>query len=204
MYNVNISTGGIAGSAGSLVFDLSIEAPPSANHVEIGSFVAPGSVAGLPTTQGGLVAGDLVLPPFNVGFFTEIEGGSFFNELSVNFTHFGSNISFQLHLPEFAPAPGNLPDEFALFLLNPSGLPLFSTSDPTGADALFIIDITGAPGGRLTAFSPTTVNGQNINVVAPAPTNNPIPEPVTSLLVGTGLAAIGLRRRRLSKRSKAR
>jgi hypothetical protein len=63
----------IAGSAGSLVFDLSIEAPPSANHVEIGSFVAPGSVAGLPTTQGGLVAGDLVLPPFNVGSFTEIE-----------------------------------------------------------------------------------------------------------------------------------
>src|SRR5262249_18271132 len=94
IFNVNINTAGVVGLPGSLVFDLTIEAPPSPNHAEIVSFTAPGSTAGLPTTQGGLVEGDLVLPPFNTGAFTEIEGGSFFNELSVNFTSFGPSISF--------------------------------------------------------------------------------------------------------------
>ena len=47
------------------------------------------------------------------------------------------------------------PDEFALFLLGPDRQPLFSTSDPLGADALFVICVDGTSSGLLSVFEPT-------------------------------------------------
>jgi hypothetical protein len=194
---VTINTSAVAGTSGGLAFDLLVPSPPSSNFIEILNFTAPGSVATLPSTSGGLVEGDLILPPFNVGAMSEIEGGSFFNELVINFVKFGSSISFTLFTSNNNPIGGNPPDEFSLFLLDSAGLPLFPTSDPLGADALFTFDITAS--GTLKVFNPATVAGSSINVVVPGGVTA-VPEPTTIGLIATG-AAVAAFRRRLRRRT---
>src|SRR5262245_35009862 len=96
IYNVSINTLSISGQPGKVVFDWIVNSPPTVG-MEVVNFTATAPfVAGLPETQGGLVTGDAILPPFVPFAVTEIEGGSFFNELTVNFSQLGPGISFQV------------------------------------------------------------------------------------------------------------
>jgi len=56
---------------------------------------------------------------------------------------------------------GATPSAFALFMLDPiSAFPLLETSDPTGAHALFAVDITGAEFGDFRVFDPVGAPAQ--------------------------------------------
>jgi hypothetical protein len=194
--NVTINTSAIAGTAGEIAFDFTNNNPGDGNVVTILNFAAPSATLGLPTTQGGLVSGDLILG-LNPAPFTDIESSFFFNELNVTFTKFASTVTFTLQVSAIPPPMATPPAEFALFLLNSSGLPLFPTSDPSGVDALFTVDVTGAPAGVLNVFSPT-VSGPNnsLDITVPGGVSK-VPEPssVTLLLSGLGTLLAFNRRR---------
>jgi hypothetical protein len=103
---------------------------------------------------------------------------SFFIEELRDLT-FGSYLSFKVQLTENFSGSGFF-DQFSFFLLDPiTYLPLFGTSDPLGADALFAIDIDGNPGGASATFA------GSLSVGSP-----PVPDSgnVLALLLGaTGL-----------------
>lgn len=185
---VSINTSAINGTAGKLAFDFTNNNPGNGNHVQILNFAAPGATLGLPETQGGLVSGDLILG-LNPAPFTIIDSDFFFNELIVNFAHFSNSIAFQLDLSQIPPTGGAPPAEFALFMLDASGLPIFPTGDPSGADALFTFDVTGTPSGVLNFYDPTTLAPpNNINVTVPG--GAAIPEPSFVLLLAIALAGL--------------
>jgi hypothetical protein len=192
LLNVSINTSAINGSSGKLVFDLTVNAPGTGDHAIIENFSAPGATLGLPETLGGLVSGDLILG-LNPAPFTIIDGDFFFNELTLNFIKFSNSLTFVLDLPNLAPLGGNPPDEFALFMLNKAGLPLFPTGDPLGANALFTVDV-GSPSSLITVFSPTTRSGNNLSVVVPGQGNGQVPEPSTWVLLTSGLILLILYR----------
>jgi len=170
-YQVMIDTSAVKGTKGQLAFDFTKNGPLF-NTVDILNF-STDSTLGVPITEGGLVEGDLILQ-INPAPFTRINGGFFFNELVVIPMPFGNTITFTLRLSENHTA-GQVPDQFALFLLNEAGLPLFPTSDPLGADALFTIDITGVAGGDLQVFSPTIFTPPNsLQITVPSPNLPPV------------------------------
>jgi hypothetical protein len=117
----------------------------------------------------------------------------FFNEVLQGIT-FGSGVTtFDLTLSSNF-VTGSVPDSFSFFLLDSTFNP-FTTSDPTGANALFAIDITNAttPAVFTSAFA-------SITVTQAGPGPGAIPEPMTILLLGSGLG--GLATLRLRKRGK--
>ena len=190
---VSINTSAINGSAGKLVFDFTNNNPGNGNHVEILTFAALAATLGLPDTQGGLVTGDLILG-LNPAPFTVIDADVFFNELIVNFVTFANSVTFTLQLPEIPPSGGSPPGEFALFMLDPSGLPLFPTADPSGANALFTIDVTGVSGGVRNVFSPAVLTPPN-NIGITVPGAAGIHEPSVLLLLASGLTGLATYRR---------
>lgn len=133
-YSVSIDTGSLAsGTKGLLAFDLIHGDGTLANNTAfVSGFVTDGTLDSL-------------------GAFG-LTDTDFFNEELREIT-FGSFVSFKFQLTENASAPGV--DQFSFFLLDPdSFLPLFSTSDSLGTDALFAIDINGLPGSELSLFEP--------------------------------------------------
>ncbi len=166
VYSVSIDTSAVSGTAGVLAFDLTSN-DGGMNQVIILNFSTDG-VLGLPETEGGLVAGDLILG-LNPAPLTRIHDKFFFNALGVRFMSFGTKIAFTLQLSQNPPDPSQLPDEFALYLLDVSELPLFGTSDHLGSNALFSICITGEAQGRLNVFSPTVLQPPStLAIVVPA------------------------------------
>src|SRR5205807_2494820 len=111
---------------------------------------------------------------------------SFFNEYLQNLT-LATNIAFHLDTTKNAPTGGSLPDSFSFFMLDKNtGLPLFTTTDPTGSDGLFQLDLNGTPGGGLSVFSaPNHEVSFTVTALVPA-----VPEPSTWLLLGSGLVAL--------------
>jgi hypothetical protein len=185
--NVSINTSAVAGSTLNLAIDFTTSSPGavtfcSPSCLTVTDFSAPGSTMGLPTTTGGLVQGDLILVE-NPAPFTEIEKGSGFNEVIVNLSPVKNLITFTLSFSDTGPVSGLPPDEISVFALDSSLLPLFPTSDPTGSDALFAIDLTGAPGGVVSAFAPTTQNQDSLSITVPGQVST-VPEPVEAGLVG--------------------
>jgi hypothetical protein len=106
---------------------------------------------------------------------------SFFNELRAALT-LGTTLEFTFDATTIG---SGSPDEFSVFLLDAAGmLPLFTTTDPTGADALLVFDITGGPGDLMLFGAP---GGEaTINIV---------PEPSSLILSALGLGMVTLRRR---------
>jgi hypothetical protein len=134
-YTVSIDTSTLSGTQGLLAFDLIGGDAMMANNTA--------SVFGL-TTDGTLSS----LAPFS------LTDTAFFNEELRSIT-FGTFTRFTVGLTENVTAPGL--DQFSFFLVDPlSMLPLFSTTDSVGADALFAIDITGLPGGDRSVFDSLT------------------------------------------------
>ena len=193
-YSVTLDTTAIQGKSGKLAFDFTANTL-GLNHVNILNFSTDGTF-GLPETEGGLVEGSLILM-LNPASHTEIHTGAFFNELVVNLQPFGKSTSFTLGLPENAPSSGDLPDQFALFILDSAGLPLFTTSDPSGADSLFTIDVSGVSGGELSVFGPARLTSPtNIAITVPGSGTPPLPEPATVFLSCIGLVVLAIQRPR--------
>jgi hypothetical protein len=198
MYNVSINTSAVGGSSGQLAFDFTTDTPSSpVNDVSILNFATNGTM-GLPQTQGGLVSGDIILGR-NPAPLTTIESHFFFNELLLNYTTFGTTTTFSLQIGDNASIGTAIPDEFALFLLQPDGTSLFPTSDPTGADALFTIDSTGVAGGLLTTFNPTVFTSPtNLSVQVLGTGITPEPGSIALVSVGACFAGLFYKRRRRS------
>lgn len=152
IYSFAIDTTIWSGQSATLAFDLIGGDAAMANNTASVSALA---------TDGSL--GDAT--PFTVTDF------DFFNEVLRDIT-FGTTLSFTLELTEQHAAPGF--DQFSFFVLDPSTLlPLLGTTDPLGADALFAIDITGAPGGSALAFE-AVAPGTSWNVeYVPSPAGVP-------------------------------
>ena len=132
-YDVSLNTTAIAGASGTLqmlAFDL-IDGDLEVNN----TITATGF-----STDGMLpLSSDVVL-----------EDTGFFNEELRDIT-FGTYLNFTLELTDNSVPPGFF-DQFSFFILDENFLPLFPTTDGTGADALFVIDITGEHGGRSEIF----------------------------------------------------
>lgn len=168
-YAVQIDTSLVEGNEGAIVFDLTSNNPGigSFNTVSILDFTHDGT-SGLPETRGGLVEGDIILL-LNPAPFTDMDDGFFFNELLVPFSSFGTEVTFTLLFTEVAPETGEIPTQFALFILGDDRKPLFPTGDPLGSDALFTIDSDGTQAGLMSAFSPTEFSDPDLlSIVVPS------------------------------------
>lgn len=133
-WRVSIDTSPLAGTSGFVAFDFFAGSAATGNVVRIGNLVFDGTL-GLPASTGDvsgtLLAGNLTLGG-GTGLFSEwLQGLSF-----------GTVLAFDLDLGDAEPAPGDRPDQFSLFLLDGALLPYMS-EDPSFADALMAIDLTG-------------------------------------------------------------
>lgn len=151
-YAFSINTTSLSGQNATLAFDLTGgDAAAANNTAAIGSLATNGALSSLAN-------------------FTLTDTG-FFNEVQRNIT-FGTSLSFTVNLTENRTAPAF--DQFSFFALDPTTLlPLLGTTDPTGADALFAIDINGQPGGVLSVFA-SVASGVTWQVT-PTPTTTPPP-----------------------------
>jgi hypothetical protein len=154
-----------------LAFDfISGLGPHLPNTVTISDFTTDGQL-GTPGPNTGNVTGSL---PGPVTLSTT--GFSFFNEY-LNGITLKTDFSFQLDATTFGPGPLAFPDSFSLFVLDPlTNQSVFSTSDPTGSDALMVFSIDGSSAGALNIYS-----GAGFTVTAL------VPEPSTVLLTGSGI-----------------
>jgi hypothetical protein len=167
-YSIGVDTKALAGSHAQLVFDFIAGGPPS-NSIEISNFSTDGALGSSAATGG--VTGSL---PGTV----TLSDSSFFNEYSVSLT-FGHAFTFLLDASANPPPSGSIPDGFSLALLNPqTSLPLFFTTDPTGADSLFLLNIDGSPEGLLDVY--TALGGQ---VTVRAAAQSSVPELSSALSV---------------------
>jgi hypothetical protein len=167
IYDVNINTSGLSGVSGMLAFDL-INGDGVMNNTV--------SVTQLATNGTGLDTSDFSIS--DVLFFNEVQRG----------LTLGTSLSFSISVTtNFA---SGTPDGFSFFLLNGAGTAsLVTTTDPTGADSLFAIDLNGTSSGLLATYSAT--NSQGISVTVTPQTSAPIPEPTSLaiwLLVAAGFA----------------
>jgi len=182
VFDVTLNTTGLSGISGYLAFDFVDGDGVNDNTVSITSFLTDGALAGTTNSNTGGAGGDL---PGDLS----ITDGSFFNE-SLRGLTYGTSLSFRVTMSEaFA---GGTPDQFSFFLLDASGInTAVATSDPAGANSVFIVDVTGTPGGNLQAFT-TTAPDVSFQV-AQLPSN--APEPGTLGLIGLPLVGWFLAKR---------
>jgi hypothetical protein len=181
LYNVSIDTTPIAGTDGFFAFDLLGGIPFQNNLATITSFTTD-STLGAASTSGD-VTGSLVPGPLT------LTADQFFNEWLQAVT-FGHLTTFVLDVSTNFAAQ-TTPDSFAFFLLDSTENPL-TTSDPTGANSVFAIDLVGAntspqvytsTGGPAPEFTATVT-----------PQASGVPEPDQAPLLALCLAGVyGLR-----------
>jgi hypothetical protein len=182
VFDVTLDTTGLSGSTGFLAFDFIDGDGVNNNTVSITSFLTDGVLAGTTNDNTGGASGDL---PGDLS----ITDSSFFNE-SLRGLTYGTSLSFRVTVSE-AFADGT-PDQFSFFLLDVLGISsVVATSDPTGANSVFVVDVTGIPGGSLQAFT-TTAPGVSFQI---APLQSSAPEPGTIGLVGMPLFGLFLAKR---------
>jgi len=176
-YIVDIDTPPLSVPGVAMAFDFVDGGPPS-NSVTVSSFSTNGTLG--PVTSTGGVVGSLP------NGFT-LSDSTFFNEYLQNVSG-ATNIAFAFQATSNAAATDSLPDTFSFYLLDPiTGLPLFSTTDPTGADSLFTFQITGASLGLIENYSPL-----GLGTPAPWTVIASVPEPsaLVLLVIGLGLALL--------------
>jgi hypothetical protein len=172
-FDVTITTVPIQGQAGFAVFDFIQGAPVLNNTVTLSGFTSNGVLGAFTTT--GAVMGTLVPGPMT------LSDSAFLSEFSQGLTY-GTTMSFILSLTTNS-SLGGIPDEFSLFLEDSTGTP-FPTSDPTGADSLFAIDITGSP------LDPQVFTSDFASVTVTPVT--PVPEPSAVGLTSSSLVILAV------------
>jgi hypothetical protein len=133
--DVSIDTTPLAGTQGYIAFDLLRGDPLQDNTATVSDFVSTGTLGDIGPSgdvTGSLTPGPLVLT-----------ADQFFNEWLEEITYGAGVTTFQLDLTTVCSGGVATPDEFEFFLFDENGNPL-PTSDPTGGDAVFAIEITGA------------------------------------------------------------
>lgn len=189
-HTIVINTSGLNGQTGGLAFDfIAGDNVTPNNSILINSFTTDGTLIGASNTNVGDAQGDL---PGSVvledsGFTESFRGLTFGNTLSFTYTQ-TSNFS----------GPGG-PDEFAFYLTNLTNTgALVQTDDPTGANALFTLDITGPDPGTFTLYNPLA---PGVVVAVDPVVGTQVPEPsslalaAATLMVGGGLLRARRRRR---------
>jgi hypothetical protein len=169
---VTVATTGLVGTDVALAFDL-IDGGPPPNDVMISSFATDGTLGSSQSTGSvtGALPGTVTL--HDSGFFTEY----------LQFMTLGNELSFIFDTTGNTPAGGSLPDAFSLFLLDAATLlPLVTTSDPTGANALLLYNIGDSNPLAIYAGDGFVVTAEPVQVV---------PAPGTLVLVLTALALLG-------------
>jgi hypothetical protein len=166
-----------------VAFDL-VDGGEPANSVTIASLSTDGTF-GAATFTGGASA--------SAGVLTVVDA-QFFNEILLPVSA-ANTLSFDVDMTMAPPQAGSLPDAFSLFLLDAATLlPLATTTDPSGADALFTIQSGDSPFGPFTVFADSGGSASASWTVAPSV--SAVPEPATLVLIVVGLGAIMLRRYR--------
>jgi hypothetical protein len=194
MITITIDTTSLSGTDAALAFDL-VRGDAVDNSVSILDFSTDGVLGGT-SASGGPVSGML---PGSVTLNDE----DFFNELLQDIV-LANTIAFTLSFTQNFLAP--TPSAFSLFLLDATGLPLFATSDPTGSNALFALDIDGTEFGSYSVFAPIGPGGATLTATPFTPNPTPVPEPGPLPLFVTALGmlvALSMRKLR-SRRSAAR
>lgn len=117
---------------------------------------------------------------------------SFFNEDLAGIT-LGTYISFQFQARVNVGPRGAFPDEFSFFILDNLGNPLVTTLDPTGANAIATIDLTGDSQPLVTSYSSAVTLTQGVAA------GSAVPEPPAWTLIGIAgaLLALSARLRRM-------
>jgi hypothetical protein len=170
---IHIDTSSLNGTGSDLAFDL-IDGGSPANTLAVSGFASDGTLGAASAT--GDVTGTLP------GVVT-LGDTTFFNEYLQNLT-LGNSLTFIFDTSGNSAAPTSVPDAFSFFLLDANtSLPLVVTSDPTGANALFLFNIG-------TSTLPEIYSSNNVQVTAQAVTN-PVPEPNTLVLLVIGLVGAG-------------
>jgi hypothetical protein len=151
-FNINIDTTSLATTDVTLAFDFIDGDGPGNNTLQVSNFLTHGGSFD-PTTAIGMSTGDVSGLLDSAVVMGDLSG---FSEFLQPIT-LGTSFQFQLNTTNQFAAGGILPDEFSFFILDSSGiLPLFSTTDGTGADALFALDLTGTGSGNLSVFASTS------------------------------------------------
>lgn len=138
------------------------------------------------TSDGTLVSTSLTGNVAGTGPWTFSDAGpSFFNELQVAFNPMGTSLFFSFTTTDSPPSGGSVPDAFSMYILDSSGaLPLITTNDQTGANALFLFNL----GEGLEEGGPFAPNEPAFSITAtPA---QPVPEPGSVALVVSGVLAM--------------
>lgn len=171
-YQVTIDTSALTGTLAEIAFDFLDGGLPT-NGITFSGFATDGGLGA--TISTGDVTGSL---PGSV----TLGDGSFFNEHLTEIT-LGTTLTFIFTPTDNPPALGSVPDAFSLFLLEPTTLvPLFSTSDPTGSDALLLFNIDGSAVGVLNAY---LAPGQEVSVQV-----SQVPIPACLPLFAAGLFGV--------------
>lgn len=162
---ITVDTSALAGRPAALAFDFIGDQGNVASVLGFQSVNGPLTPRMIGNLHGDLASG--------LEFRTE---GTFFNGFIGDFT-LGGKFVFELGLSNADPQAGAAPDAFSLFLLETlSAMPLFTTSDPTGANALMRFDIDGRAAGSLNIFH------SDIVVVSAVRSVRELPEPPTLLM----------------------
>jgi hypothetical protein len=180
IYSVTVDTTPLAAVAGYMAFDLTGGFPLQDNVATITGFSSSSTLATSSTS--GDVSGSLIPGPLT------LTADQFFNEWLQGATFASGLTTFTLDLTTNLAASA-IPDNFSFFLLDSTFTP-FDTSDPSGANSLFSIDLTGAntsPQVYTSSFATATVS----------PAVSSVPEPGSVwLAVSAALAAGCFRGRR--------
>lgn len=162
---ITVDTSALSGTPAQLAFDL-VDGGPPANSVTISGFGTSGTLGASSST------GDVV---GNFPGSVVLSDTTFFNEYLQDIT-LGNTLSYTFDNSGLPADATSFPDGFSFFLLDPTtGQSLASTSDPTGANALFLLGIGTRSGLAI-------YTGQNFSVSVQG-----VPEPSSSILLLVGV-----------------
>jgi len=162
-FKITVDTTPIKGQSGFVVFDFVGGNPVPKNTATISSFATDATLGA--ATPSGAVTGTLTPGPLS------FSDSDFLNEWNQAAT-FGARMSFQLSVSTNS-VPGGIPDGFSFYLLDKNEIP-FATTDPTGADALFAVDINSS-NPALQVYTSSFAS-----VIVPTPTATATATPTTT------------------------